>query len=187
MQADDRFVYFVFFRVQRRNSAGRSLRFLKDGTTVSGAELLLGLALILLSLLGTWYVLKGRSDALALERDPVSVQGTVLGLWVTTGKGAAYHVRYSYRVGADNSLLLRQEATLTEKQYRQLKVGGPVPVLYCRTNPANHLLQGTPPPSFASWWVVSVALLVLVLVAAAGCINLWAWWGAREWPEKGGD
>ncbi len=124
---------------------------------------------------------------LALERDPVSVRGTVLGLWVTTGKGAAYHVRYEYSAPTDNGLLVqRREAMLPEKYYRQLKVGSPVPILYCRTNPAYHLLEGASSPSLANGWAVSTALLVLALVAAAGCINLWGWWAAREWPETNG-
>ena len=110
-----------------------------------------------------------------------------MGLWVTTGKGAACHVRYEYTAGADNGLLVRREATLPEKHYRQLKVGGPVTVICCRTNPAYHMLEGAPPPLSANGWAVSAALLILALVAAAGCINLWAWWSARKWPETDGE
>jgi hypothetical protein len=142
MQADSRFFLFILFRGERRNPAGGSPRTLPDGTSVSSAELLLGLALVLLSLLGTWHVLKGRSDALALERDPVVVQGKVLGLWVTTGKGAAHRVRYEYSAATDNGLLVqRQETNVPEKYYLRLEVGGPVPVVYCRANPAHHLLE----------------------------------------------
>jgi hypothetical protein len=87
MRAADGFTLFVFFPGKRPNSTGRPPRFLKDGTPVSRAEFLLGVVLILLALLGIWYVIRTRSDTLALERDPVSVQGTVLALWVTHRQG----------------------------------------------------------------------------------------------------
>jgi hypothetical protein len=185
MRDERRFFVFVLFRDIRRSPAGGSPRFLRDGTPVSRAELLLGLALILLSLLGTWYVFKCRSDALALEGDPVVVQGKVLALWVTTGKGSHHHVRYEYAASTEDGLLVqRGEAYVSEKDYRRLEVGGPVPVVYCRTNPANHVLKCLPAGMSANWWAVLVYLVMMGLLAAAGCINLWAWWVARARPRK---
>ena len=181
MPAEDRFLLFVRFRATRRNPAGGWLRrALNDGPPVSSAELLLGLALILFSGLGTWYVLSCRAGALALERDPVSVQGKVLDLWVTTGKGAHHHVRYEYSAATDTGpLAFRRKTTLSEKDYRRLEVGGAVTVTYARTNPAYHVIGGAPPPAYTNCWALAAALFILALLAAAGCINLGAWWVAR--------
>jgi hypothetical protein len=181
MPVNGRF-FLVFVRGERRNSAGGSLRILPDGTPVSRAELLLGLTLILLALVGTWYVFKCRSDALALERDPVAVQGKVLALWVTTGKGSHHHVRYEYSAATDNGpRVVRDEAYVPTTSYHRLEVGGPVLVVYCRTNPTYHWLGSVPPPASANGWAAVAFLFILALLAAAGCINLWAWWAARPW------
>src|SRR5262245_48231486 len=61
------------------------------------AELWGGLAFIVVSLFGTAWVIKCRFEALALERDAVIIDGTVVRLWVTTGRGSGlHHVAYEY-------------------------------------------------------------------------------------------
>src|SRR5262245_52404315 len=148
----------------------------------SRAELLLGSALIAFSLLGTAYVLKGRFDALALERDAVAVQGKVLQLWVTRGKGGrAFHVQYEFRAATDDGTrVVKHESTLPEKYFDRLRVGEAIAVTYCRTSPANHLIEGGTPPPLADGRAVAAALGTLAMLAAAGAINLSAWWATRR-------
>jgi hypothetical protein len=185
MQAVHRVV--IFLHTRRTTAGGPRRRFLSDGTPVSSAELIVGSVLVLFALLGSWYVLWCRSAALALRRDPVPVQGKVLRLWTTTAKGAHHHVRYEYSAPTDNGpLVVRHEAILAEKDYGRLDVGGPVAVTYCRTNPANHLIGSPPLPPYPDCGAVAVPLFILTLLAAAGCINLWAWWAARPWPGAEG-
>jgi hypothetical protein len=98
----------------RQLPAGASLRgmfrFLPPATC---AELLLGSALIVLSLLGAGWAFKCRFDALALEQDSAIVEGKVVRLWITHGKGQHYRVAYQYPAAADaGARVLQDEAEL---------------------------------------------------------------------------
>src|SRR5262249_28449960 len=64
-------------------------------------ELLGGSGFILVAIIGAVWVLKCRSDALALERDPVTVDGTVVRKWVTYGKGAGKYIAYVYTAATE--------------------------------------------------------------------------------------
>jgi hypothetical protein len=186
MRADDP---FLLLTTNRGYAAGEPRPFLwKDGTTASSAELLLGTVLVGLSLLGAWFVIKTWSDARALDRDPVLVQGKVSQMWVTGGKkGRTYHVLCEYDVATGSGpLTVRREVHLRETPFYQLQTDGPITVKYCRSNPANYRVEGQVPGwPFDDGRAVLFALAVLACVAVVGCINLWAWWAWRRPPRAG--
>src|SRR5262245_25703244 len=90
------------------------------------AELWGGLALLVLSLLGGAWVLKCRSDDLALEQDSVIVQGKVLRLWVTSGKrSSTCHVAYEYQApGEAKARTFQGETRLDDEHFARLTEGG---------------------------------------------------------------
>jgi hypothetical protein len=150
------------------------------------AELWGGLVLIGVSLLGAAWVIKCRSDALALERDGVTVEGKVLRLWVTTGKGSSFYVAYEYPVPPElEAHTFLGETRLDQEQFAKLKEGGPVAVRVCRTDPANHQVLGEPHRVFASIAALAFCLGFLALLALAGVVNLWWWWICRGRPRPG--
>ena len=174
---------FLFFAEIRRLPAGESSRgSFKYLPPATRAELVLGSALIALSLLGVWWAFQCRSAALALERDSVIVEGKVLRLWVTRGKSHTHHVAYDYpaapQAGAPG---LQGEDELAEKLFNRLEEGGPIAVTVCRTDPANHRVSGGRPRAFSEAWSFPGALGVLSALALAGAINLWWWWACRRW------
>ena len=157
--------------------AGNSLRGLfRFLPPASRAELLLGSMLIVLSLLGTWWTLRCRADALALERDSAIVEGHVVQLWVTHGKGQHYWVAYEYPATLNaGAAALQGEVGMPKECFDRLKVGGPVAVKVCRTDPTNHLVLGARPRMASDPAVVAAAMVILALIALAGIINV-AWW-----------
>jgi hypothetical protein len=149
------------------------------------AELWAGLVLIGLSLLGTAWLLKCRSDTLALEQDSVTVKGRVLRLWITTGKGASFHVAYEYpaSTGGD-AQVFRNEIVMSEKRFDALKEGGPIAVMVCSTNPANHQVVGERPRTWSSSAAVLLYLGFLALLTLAGVVNLGWWWVSCRKPGR---
>jgi hypothetical protein len=176
-------VRFVIVAARHRTAASESVPFIvKYGLTGSRAELLLGSFLVGLSLLGAWATFKCRADFLALEQDPVVVEGRVLKLWVTASKRSRTHhvlCEYSAQTETGSSVVERKEK-LPEKSFSQLTVGGPIAVQYCRTDPENCLIQGQALPTFSNAGAVVAALAILGVFALIGCINLWAWWATRR-------
>jgi hypothetical protein len=176
---------FSFFTEIRPAPASRLsaglFRFLPPATR---AELLGGAAMIVISLLLAAWALKCRSDALALEGDSVMVEGKVLRLWVTHGKGLHHHVAYEYPATPDaGARLLQSEEQIPEKAFDRLKVGGPVAVKVCRSDPANHLVAGARPRAFSDPLALPFVLGILAMLALAGAINLWWWWFCRRRPS----
>jgi uncharacterized protein DUF3592 len=142
-------------------------------------ELWGGLAFIVLSLLGTAWVIKCRSEALALERDAVTIDGTVVRLWVTPGRGSGvHHVAYEYRAPSEVEARTFQgeTTTLSDEHFARLEEGGPIAVKVCRTDPPNHQVVGASTRVFASTAALAFSLGVLALLTLAGVINLWWWW-----------
>jgi hypothetical protein len=141
------------------------------------AELWCGLVLIGLSLLGAAWFLKCRSDALALQQDSAIVQGKVVRLWITTGKGASFHVTYEYPASvAADAPVLKKEALLYKEHFDRMKEGGPSSVRVCRSDPANHQVVGAPPRIWSTGAALLLYLGFLALLMLAGVINLWWWW-----------
>src|SRR5438067_1367434 len=91
-------------------------RFLPPATR---AELLGGSALIVISLLAATWAFQCRSDALALERDAMMIDGNVVRLWVTSGNnGRHYRVAYEYPVAVDRGApLLQGEGEIPQKDF----------------------------------------------------------------------
>jgi hypothetical protein len=170
--------------VRPRATGGWVHWFLRFFPPASRAELWGGLALIGLSMLGVAWVIKCRSDALALERDAVTVEGKVLSLWVTTGKGSSLHVAYEYPDPLDlEARNFKGETKLDNEHFALLKVGGPVAVDVCRTSPANHQLVGQDRRVLASNAALVFCIGLLALPALAGVLNLWWWWVSRRMPR----
>jgi hypothetical protein len=145
------------------------------------AELVAGMALVGISLLGGWWVLRYRADALALERDAVVFEGTVSRLWLTYGKVSHYHVAYQSPAGPEASApLLQGRADLSKEHFDRLAEGKPVAVQVCRSNPANHLLVGARPGLGADPADMAAACIILVLLLMAGMVNLWWWTCSRS-------
>jgi hypothetical protein len=143
------------------------------------AELWAGLSLVGLSLLGAAWVIHGRSAVLALERDPVRVDGRVVRLWVTKeNNGHHYRVEYEYAAEAGGRVF-RGETQLLPAHYDMLREGGPIAMNVSRSDPANHQVIGGRPPMFASAESMRVPLGFVGLFAAAGAVNLWWWWVSR--------
>jgi hypothetical protein len=150
------------------------------------AELFGGLLFLFLSLLGTAWVIKCRSAALALEGDAAIVDGTVVRLWITTGKGSGvHHVAYEYALPplpAAHSF--HGETRLSDEQFARLRQGGPIAVRMCRSDPANHRLAIEAAPVLASTAALAFSLALLAVLALAGGINLWWWWVCRGKPAS---
>jgi hypothetical protein len=145
------------------------------------AELLFGSALLVLSLLGARWACQRRSDALALERDSLIVEGKVVQLWTTRGKGMHYHVAYQYPASPDaGAPVLRGEDELPERDFSRLEVGGPLAVKVSRADPTNHLVHGARPRAFSDPAALPIALGVLATLALAGLVNLGWWWTCRR-------
>jgi hypothetical protein len=142
------------------------------------AEFWAGTALLVLSLLGTAWVIKCRCEALALEQDPVNVEGKVLRLWTTQERRRVhYHVEYEYSAPADvDTKVLRDWTELPEVYFKRLKEGGPVGIKVCRTDPGNHQVAGERPRVFSSSAAMFFCLGVLAILALAGVLNLAWWW-----------
>ncbi|HKB05639.1 MAG TPA: DUF3592 domain-containing protein [Gemmataceae bacterium] len=148
-------------------------------------ELWAGVGLIVASLLGAAWVLHLRFEALALERDPVRVEGTVVRQWVTKeNNGRHYRVEYEYATEAGGRVY-RDETQLLEGHYNLLREGGPIAVNVCRTDPANHQVIGGRSPTFASETPVRVSLGLLGLLGLGGAVNLWWWWVSRGKARPG--
>jgi len=149
------------------------------------AELWAGVTLIVVSLLGAGGVVKGRSDALALEQDAVYVEGTVVRRWMTPAKNSwHYHVEYEYPApSAADPQAFHDTARLSEEYFNRLREGGPIVVAVCRGDPANHQVVGESPCLFASATATLVSLIFLALLALAGVINLWWWSISRVEPR----
>src|SRR5262245_41882829 len=83
------------------------------------AELWGGLAFIALSLLGTAWVIKCRFEALALERDAVTIDGTAVRLWLTPGRGSGvHHVAYEYPAPwGEEARTIRGEITVSDERF----------------------------------------------------------------------
>src|SRR5262245_45570644 len=157
------------------------------------AELWTGLVFLVLSLLGAAWVLKARSDALALGHDSVNVEGKVLQLWKTQARrGWRHHVEYEYSAPPQiNAHIFRNQTELPEEHFKRLSEGGPIAVKVCRANPANHHVAGDCPRIYSDTVATVFALGALGLLALGGAINLW-WWsvscrsrGATFFPHAG--
>ena len=148
------------------------------------SELWGGLAFLVLSLLGAPWVLKCRSEALALEQDSVNVEGKVVRLWRTKPKNRThYRVEYEYPAPPEaHPAVFRDKAELDEQHFIRLKEGGPIAVKVCRTDPANHQVVGESPRVFLDTAATVFCLGLLALLALAGVINLWWWWISRREP-----
>jgi hypothetical protein len=142
------------------------------------AELWCGLAFIVLSLLGAAWMIQCRFQALALERDAVTVEGTVVRLWVTTNKGSViHHVAYEYPAPpGEEARTFQGKTKLPEEHIAFLKQGGPIAVKVCRTDPANHQVVGESGRVLASTAAFALCLGLLAVLALAGAVNLWWWW-----------
>jgi hypothetical protein len=155
-------------------------RFLPPATR---AELWGGIAFLTLALLGAAWVLKCRSDALALERDNVTVSGKVLRLWVSTGKGSHKHVAYQYPAPSDaETRTFHDDSQISDEAFARLKEGGPIAVKVCRTDPTIHQIAGGSGPAMASTAAMYLCLGVLAFLALMGVINLGWWWKCRRNP-----
>jgi|SRR5579884_220280 len=134
-------VYSTWIWPVKADRAGRG--WARYWPPAGAAELLLGLALILFALLGAIWACQCRSRALALENDGVIVEGKVLKLWITQGKGRHYHVAYEYPAGTNpEERVLQDEDELPEAEAGRLKVGGPLKVRVEPADPTNHRVRG---------------------------------------------
>ena len=149
-------------------------------------ELWGGIFFILIAIMGAVWVMKARSDALALERDPVTIDGTVLRKWVTHGKGAGKYVAYEYTAATEGGAqrTFHGDARVNDTYFERLKVGGPIGIAACRTDPANHFAVGGPGRVFSSGLAVVVSLGVLAFLALVGAVHLWWWWVCRRMPRQ---
>jgi len=149
-------------------------------------ELWGGIGFILVAVIGAVWVMKCRSDALALERDPVTIDGTVLRKWVTYGKGAGKYVAYEYTADTESGVprTIHGDARVNESHFERLKVGGPIGITACRTDPANHVVVGGPGRIFSSSGAVVACLCFLAFLALVGAVNLWWWWVCRRMPRR---
>jgi hypothetical protein len=175
MPADDPFLARSEIRVFATVEPRRGLFGLFPPAT--RAELWTGLVFLVSSLLGAAWVLKARSDALALEHDSVNVEGKVLQLWKTQARrGWRHHVEYEYSAPPQiNAHILRNQTELPEEHFNGLNEGGPIAVKVCRTNPANHHVAGDRLRIYSDAVATAFALGLLGLLALGGAINLW-WW-----------
>jgi hypothetical protein len=150
------------------------------------AELWGGLGFLLVSVIGAIWVIKCRSDALAFERDNVTVEGTVVRKWVSVGKGSTKYVDYQFMADSDGEAprTIRGETRVDAAYFARLKPGAPVSIKMCRTDPANHEVVGGKGHVFSSTAAMLVCLGVLALLAFAGAVNLWWWWVCRRLTRR---
>ena len=148
-------------------------------------ELWGGIVFILIAIIGAAWVMKCRSDAVALEQDPVTIDGTVVRKWVTYGKGAGKYVAYEYRadVEAEAPRTFHGDARVNDAYFERLKVGGPIGITACRTDPGNHYVVGGPGRIFSSFDAVIVSLCCLAFLAIVGAVHLWWWSVCRRMPR----
>ena len=141
-------------------------------------ELWAGLGFLAVALLGAAWVLKCRSDTLALEQDPVIVEGKVVQLWKAPNRRRWHcYVRYEYPAPPQmDAHVFRNETELAELHFNRLQEGGLVAVKVCRTDPANHQVVGEHARIFSSTAAMYLCLGLLALLATAGVFNLWWWW-----------
>jgi hypothetical protein len=149
-------------------------------------ELWGGIGFILIAIIGAVWVLKARSDALALERDPVTIDGIVVRKWVTHGKGAGKFVAYEYTAGTEGKAprTFHGDARVNDAYFERLNLGGSIGITACRTDPANHYAVGGPGRVFSSVTAVVVSLCVLAFLALVGGVHLWWWWVCRRMPRQ---
>src|SRR5262245_48697321 len=144
-----------------------------------------GIGFILVAIVGAIWVMKCRSDVLALERDPVTIDGTVLRKWVTSGQPAGKYVAYEYTADTESRVprTIHGDARVNDAYFERLKVGGPIGITVCRTDPANHEVVGGPGRIFSSSGAVVACLCFLAFLALVGAVNLWWWWVCRRAPR----
>jgi hypothetical protein len=167
---------FVFFSAQQTVLAGRHphARF---------SHFLVGLALMALPLVPAWYVVHCWRNEQALTADPVVVQGTVLRLWTTTGKGAANHVEYRFELPSEGGVLfVQREDPVDDAHFAPLHVDGPIDVLYCRTDPSIHHVIGDRSMRFADGRSAVAMLVIVAVMMLPGAAMIWEWWSARRSP-----
>jgi hypothetical protein len=165
---------FVFFSAQQTVLAGQHphARF---------SHFLVGLALMALPLLPAWYVVHCWRNEQALTADPVAVQGTVLRLWVTTGKGPANHVEYRFELPSENgTVFVQREDPVDDAHFAPLQVGGPIDVLYCRTDPSIHRVVGDQSLRFANGRSAVAMLIMVAVMMLPGAATIWEWRSARR-------
>jgi hypothetical protein len=142
---------------------------------------LVGLALMALPLVPAWYVVHCWRNEQALAADPVVVQGTVLGTWVTTGKGAANHVWYRFELPSENgTVTVQREDSVDDAHFAPLQVGGPIDVLYCRTDPSIFHVAGDRSMRFADGTSVVAVLVIMAIMMLPGAAMIWEWRSARR-------
>jgi len=150
------------------------------------SELWGGLGFIFLSILGAVWIVKCRADALALERDNVTVEGTVFRKWVSTGKGSTKYIAYEFAAGSEGEAprTIHGDTRIDAAYFESLKPGSPISIKMCRTDPDNHQVIGGQGHFISSSGAMFVCLGVLALLALAGAINLWWWWVCRRLPLR---
>jgi hypothetical protein len=156
--------------------------FFRQFSPATHAELLAGLVFILLAVAGAAGVIKLRYEALALENDPLRIEGKVVRLWKTrANNGWRYRVEYEYRTGAeDDAPVVRNQTSVYEEYFNGLREGGPMTVVAGRTDPANHKVMGETPRIFSSTLAVLFSVGVVATLALAGVIDLWWWCVSRR-------
>ena len=141
----------------------------------------MGMTLMALPLVPAWYVVHCWRNEQALAADPVVVQGTVLRLWTTTGKGAANHVGYRFELPSENGTwVVQREDRVDDAYFAPLRVGGPVEVHYCRTDPSIFHVAGDRSLRFADGRSVAAVLVIVAVMMLPGAAMIWEWRGARR-------
>jgi hypothetical protein len=165
-------------------AAGPFRGLFRDFPPATRAELWSGVVLIALSLFCAAWLIKWRFDALALERDSVTVEGKVLRLWTTrANNGPAYRVEYEYSAPLEaEPRVFREQVQLYEEYFNALREGGPIAVTVCRTDPTNHRVLGEAPRASSSIAALVFGLTFVAFLALVGGFNLW-WWICRRKPE----
>ena len=139
-----------------------------------------GLILVLLSIVGTAWLIKARCDAVALEEDSLDVEGTVVSKWY---KRSRCMIAYEYPA---NESFIRGEARVSPEHFARLKAGEPIAVKICRGDPANHQVVGAYPRIFSTRATVPFYAGMLTLLAGGGVICLWLSWASRPPPHSRG-
>ena len=108
------------------------------------------------------------------------VEGKVLRLWTSRGKGTHHHVAYAYAAVADSGeRVLQGEDTIPATEFNRLEIGGPLAVKVCRTDPVNHIIPMARARAFTDPWGFPIALIFLGILGLAGIVNLGWWWACR--------